>query len=65
MTAANNLTVETNDITALYFKDDLLKSIFDGIDFTTITEKEKTQMIAATLTQSDITKDYEGRHNQG
>lgn len=49
-----------NDITVLSLKMIYDKSMFGDIDFTTITEEEKTQMIDAILTQSGITEDMKG-----
>ena len=50
MTATYDLTAENNDITVLSLKMIYDKSMFGDIDFTTITEEEKTQMIDAILT---------------
>lgn len=60
MTATYDLTAENNDITVLSLKMIYDKSMFGDIDFTTITEEEKTQMIDAILTQSGITEDMKG-----
>ena len=60
MTATYDLTAENNDITVLSLKMIYDKSMFGDIDFTTITEEEKTQMIDAILTQYGITEDMKG-----
>ena len=54
MTATYDLKAENNEITVLSLK------MFGNIDFATITEEEKAQMIDAILSQSGISEDMKG-----
>ena len=60
MTATYDLKAENNEITVLSLKMIYDKAMFGNIDFATITEEEKAQMIDAILSQSGISEDMKG-----
>ena len=60
MTATYDLTAENNQITTLSLKTAYDKAMFGNVDFSTITEEEKTQIIDAIMAQSGISEDMKG-----
>ncbi|MCH1939775.1 hypothetical protein [Holdemania massiliensis] len=60
MTATYNLTAEENQITVMSMKMTYDKAMFGNMDFSALSEEEKTQMTDAILAQSGFSAEIKG-----